>query len=100
MNRSPFSSNVAATADWRTAALCRTADPELFFPIGSSAAARAQELEAKAICAACPSMMKCREWAVSVSLPKIEGIWGGQSQLERERLHRRQQRRASAENAS
>ena len=99
MNRSPFSSNVPTPSDWRSDGLCRNADPELFFPIGSSAAAQAQELEAKAICSVCPSMMKCREWAQSVSLPKIEGIWGGQTQVERERLQRRQ-RRSAAANAS
>jgi WhiB family redox-sensing transcriptional regulator len=40
--------------NWRSLAACRSADPDLFFPISSSGQSVAQVAEAKAICAGCP----------------------------------------------
>jgi WhiB family redox-sensing transcriptional regulator len=67
-------------------------DPELFFPTGSGEAAMDQEAQAKQICHRCPSMLDCREWA-AMSMPRVDGVWGGLSQVERERTHRRALRR-------
>ena len=39
---------------WRSAAACRSADPELFFPVSDSGPSLAQAAEAKAIYAGCP----------------------------------------------
>lgn len=43
--------------DWQEAAICRQADPELFFPIGTTGAAVAEIQRAMAVCARCrPSL--------------------------------------------
>jgi hypothetical protein len=41
----------ASERDWRSAAACRLANPELFFPISAFGQALEQVAEAKAICA-------------------------------------------------
>jgi WhiB family redox-sensing transcriptional regulator len=45
-----------------------------------------QIAEAKALCARCPMLEKCRDWAVTSGEP--EGIWGGTTPQERRRLRR------------
>lgn len=61
---------------WTDHAICRGADPDLFFPIGYSAPVlQAQEDAAKAICANCPVKADCLAWALKVGEP--DGIWGG-----------------------
>ena len=40
--------------DWRNHAACRSQDPELFFPIGTTDRALAQLQRAKAVCHTCP----------------------------------------------
>ena len=44
---------VAARRKWRSAAACRVADPDLFFPVSSSGPALEQVAEAKEICTRC-----------------------------------------------
>jgi WhiB family transcriptional regulator, redox-sensing transcriptional regulator len=44
---------VAARRNWRSAAACRVADPDLFFPVSSSGPALEQVAEAKEVCALC-----------------------------------------------
>lgn len=72
---------------WQERALCRRADPSLFFPAqgGSDRAGRD-------VCARCP----VREECLSVALANDErfGIWGGLNGAERRAERRR--RRASA----
>lgn len=81
---------------WRALAACTngTTDPELFFPKGTGPAARAQEAEAKRLCYACPVMLACREWAQDI--PKLEGVWGGRSQHDREMSRARRRQRLAA----
>jgi WhiB family redox-sensing transcriptional regulator len=68
--------------DWQEKALCRTADPEAFFPEkgGSTRAA-------KAICLACGVRADCLDYALSRD--ERFGIWGGMSERERRRLKKR-----------
>lgn len=73
-------------ADWQEAAVCRQADPELFFPIGSAGAAAAEIQRAKAICARCPVWRPCLTYALATS--QEFGIWGGRDENERRLLHR------------
>lgn len=61
--------------DWRQAAACAHADPDLFFPISSTGRALRQISEAKAICAGCPVRQACLEFALEHDLK--HGIWGG-----------------------
>ena len=79
--------------DWRHVAACRDADPELFFPIGTTGPALVQIEQAKAICHACPVMDACLEWALETG--EEAGVWGGTSEDERRALKRRTHRPAA-----
>ncbi|MFB7470309.1 WhiB family transcriptional regulator [Kitasatospora sp. NPDC056184] len=74
--------------NWRESARCRGADPELFFPIGSSTSfpTLAQSDEAKAVCGRCPVSRQCLEWALDAA--PVEGVWGGTTEAERRALRR------------
>lgn len=72
---------------WSDHAICRGADPDLFFPIGYSAQVlKEQEDAAKEICANCPVKAECLSWALQVGEP--DGIWGGTTPEERRYLRR------------
>jgi WhiB family redox-sensing transcriptional regulator len=73
--------------DWRRDAACRDADPGLFFPDSANRYARAQVKTAKLICRGCPVSATCLNWALASGEPA--GIWGGLTEAERLRLHRR-----------
>ena len=73
--------------DWRDAAACRDADPELFFPDGDLGSARAQLKTAKLICRGCPVSATCLSWALASG--QEAGIWGGLTEDERRGLLRR-----------
>jgi WhiB family transcriptional regulator, redox-sensing transcriptional regulator len=73
--------------DWRAEAACRDADPEVFFPGGDVGSARAQVKTAKLICPGCPVSAACLNWALASG--QEAGIWGGLTEDERRRLHRR-----------
>ena len=74
-------------AAWRGDAACRDADPELFFPDGNTRSARDQTKLAKLICRGCPVTAICLSWALANGAEA--GIWGGCTEDERRRLHRR-----------
>jgi WhiB family redox-sensing transcriptional regulator len=82
---------VAARRHWRSAAACRFADPELFFPVSSSGLALEQEAEAKAICARCQVRPECLAFALRTR--QVHGVWGGMSEQERCLLWSRDERR-------
>jgi len=67
--------------DWRSAAACRSADPELFFPISDSGPSLVQAAQAKAICGACPVRRQCLAFALRTR--QVHGIWGGLTERER-----------------
>ena len=73
--------------DWRDYAACRDADPELFFPDGDIRSARARVQKAKLICRGCPVRAACLHWALASG--QEAGIWGGLTEDQRRRLHRR-----------
>src|SRR5215470_19160422 len=72
---------LARQEDWRSLAACRSADPDLFFPISSTGQSIAQVAEAKAICAGCPVQRECLAFALRTH--QVHGIWGGLSEQER-----------------
>jgi len=74
----------ADTGDWRDDAECRTADPETFFPAGSTPLARRQTRAAKEICARCSVRTTCLDWSVTTN--QATGVWGGLSEDERRDL--------------
>ena len=67
--------------NWRSSAACRSADPDLFFPISSSGPSMAQVAEAKAICTGCPVRRDCLAFALRTH--QVYGVWGGLSEQER-----------------
>ena len=71
----------AAEWGWRSAAACRSADPDLFFPISGSGRSLEQVAEAKAICARCPVRCQCLAFALRTC--QAYGIWGGLTEEER-----------------
>ena len=80
------------TGDWRAVAACREADPDLFFPVGTTGAALRQIETAKAVCRSCPSLDACLEFALTTG--QDAGVWGATSEEER-RAIRRARRRAA-----
>jgi WhiB family transcriptional regulator, redox-sensing transcriptional regulator len=72
--------------DWRDDAACRDADPELFFPIGTTGPALRQVQEAMSICQACPVRTPCLSWALGHGV--TDGVWGGTT-IEQRRAMRR-----------
>lgn len=66
---------VTTGANWRNDAACLHADPDMFFPIGTTGPALDQIDEAKRICQACPVKKQCLAWALN--LGAASGIWGG-----------------------
>ncbi|MFD6924565.1 WhiB family transcriptional regulator [Streptomyces sp. NPDC059944] len=77
--------------NWRDSAACRSVDPDLFFPIGSTGPAVLQIQEAKAVCEGCPVREACLDWALESG--QSVGVWGGTSETERRSLARRRARR-------
>ncbi|SEB62785.1 WhiB family transcriptional regulator [Rhodococcus koreensis] len=71
---------VASEWDWQLRADCRTHDVSIFFDREDDAA---QSAKARAVCAQCPVLEQCREYAIDAGEP--HGIWGGLSARERNR---------------
>ncbi|MEN3263661.1 WhiB family transcriptional regulator [Pseudonocardia sp.] len=69
---------------WLYQAACRTEEPELFFPIGTTGPALGQIAEAKSVCRGCPVVSECLSWALESG--QNSGVWGGMSEDERRRL--------------
>lgn len=72
---------------WQDEAACLPCDPELFFPIGESAADQEQIRKARKICRGCPVIMECLNEALRQSTQ--DGIFGGLTATERRQLKRR-----------
>lgn len=73
-------------AEWRDRAACRSTDPDLFFPVGTTGPAISQIEAAKAVCRACPSQEPCLEFALTTN--QDSGVWGATSEEERRKLRR------------
>ena len=67
--------------NWHENVACRDADPDLFFPIGTTGAALRQVEEAKRICRVCPVQVQCLDWALENGV--TDGLWGGATPEER-----------------
>jgi WhiB family transcriptional regulator, redox-sensing transcriptional regulator len=82
-------------ADWRARAACSGYPNTLFFPT-SEGADDASVDRAKAVCAVCPVVEDCLEYALETN--QRAGIWGGTSEQERKSLRRKwlAERRRSA----
>jgi WhiB family redox-sensing transcriptional regulator len=94
MSTTPLENGTSTRAgwDWRDDALCTRTDPELFFPHQGGSGSRSvhanfQTDAAKKWCAACTVAGDCLAEAVSRG-PATEGIWGGTTKDERDRMRR------------
>ena len=83
----PRTPRLVTRGQWRLFAACRSADPDLFFPISDSGPAREQAAKAKAICATCRVRRECLVFAVGTE--QVYGIWGGTTEQERAAVRRR-----------
>ena len=77
---------IAPPDAWRLRASCRSVDPDLFFPVGTTGLAVEQIDAAKAVCQACPVNTTCLEYALTTN--QDSGVWGGTSEEERRSLRR------------
>ena len=77
---------MSARVNWRDDAACRNADPDLYFPIGTTGLALGQIDEAKRICQACPARTPCLAWALDQGV--AAGVWGGATEDERRAMRR------------
>lgn len=66
---------------WADDALCAQTDPEVFNPDKGSTT-----LPAKSVCAACPVINQCLEYALATN--QRFGVWGGKSERERRKILR------------
>lgn len=72
--------------EWLRRAACVGEDPELFFPVGTTGPALDDIEAAKRVCARCPVMRECLNWALGSG--QTSGVWGGMSEEERTELLR------------
>lgn len=86
------------SATWRDDAACRSTDPALFFPVGTTGMALDQIDEAKRVCGECPASKLCLEFALLTN--QDAGVWGGTSEEERRDIRRARRRAAAAARAS
>jgi WhiB family redox-sensing transcriptional regulator len=82
-------SALGTMSTWRDHARCRGVDPQVFHPAEEDEAGADA---AKAICAQCPVVDSCLEFAVSMR--EKDGVWGGLTARERRRLVRQRKRSA------
>lgn len=69
-------------------ALCAQADPDAWFPEKGGT-----NRWAKKICGNCPLQDRCADYAIQHE--ELQGIWGGLSENQRDRIRRQQQRRSA-----
>ncbi|GHB15427.1 hypothetical protein GCM10018777_56860 [Streptomyces albogriseolus] len=88
--RTPATLVPADSGDWRDDAACRVhPEPDLWHPASTRGKAHQwQVAEAKQVCLTrCAVREQCLQYALDQRLD--EGVWGGLSEQERRRLHRR-----------
>ena len=71
--------------DWAEDAACKGLNPMIFYPATDEEAERA-----KGICAGCPVRDACLEHAIEAR--EHNGVWGGATERERQRIIRRRRR--------
>ncbi|MCL2582166.1 MAG: WhiB family transcriptional regulator [Streptosporangiales bacterium] len=73
-----------ARRDWWQAAACRTADPDIFFPVSAHGPGEEDIAQAKEVCAECSVRRQCLQFALATH--QMHGVWGGTTEEERQ-LH-------------
>ena len=79
---------IIGALDWQVGAACRGMSVDVFYNGDNERGARKRQRDAtaKAICANCPVISECLNWAMSVGEPN--GVWGGLTTDERSELSR------------
>lgn len=72
---------------------CRTQDPDLWFPVGTTGPSLIQAAQAVALCHTCPIEQECLTGALAI-MPA--GIWGGTTEEERRALKTKRHALASS----
>ena len=80
--------------DWSERAACLSAEPEVFFPVGTAGMAVDDIEAAKAICSGCAVVVECRDYALRSRQPF--GVWGGLDEEQRRSIWAGQQEPALA----
>lgn len=85
------------STEWMDAAACKGRATDTFYPVGATGRAATKVIaEAKAVCAVCPVVDACLEWAIkwetSGQANTDLGVWGGLTTTERYALLRRRRR--------
>jgi len=78
---------------WAATAACRGLDPTIFYP-----ATEEDAEDAKAVCEQCPVQEPCLEHAIEYR--EHNGVWGGATEKERQRIIRRRRRQRSLARAA
>lgn len=79
-----------APGGWADRAACKGEDPNLFFPVSDLGPGARETAQAKAVCARCPVRAECLGYALDRVI--VEGIFGGTTGDEREKMIRRPRR--------
>lgn len=78
---------------WAANAACRGLDPTIFYPATEEEADAAKE-----VCGQCPVAETCLEHAIENR--EHNGVWGGATEKERQRIIRRRRRQRSLARAA
>jgi WhiB family redox-sensing transcriptional regulator len=84
------------SSGWQRRASCRGEDSVFFFApayFEKRGEKLAREAVAKRICATCPVLEPCLDYALTTREP--HGVWGGLNETERRAILKRRQREAS-----
>ena len=89
MNDVPLLPEAASDWSWQVDAACRGLNTDLFFQADHERRSlkHGREAAAKAVCASCPVIETCLEWALVVG--ERYGVWGGTDSTERAAIRRR-----------
>ena len=82
-----------SAAAWAATAACKGLDAGIFYPSTDEEAATAKE-----VCAVCPVQATCLEHAIDRR--EHNGVWGGATERERQRIIRRRRRERSLARAA
>jgi WhiB family transcriptional regulator, redox-sensing transcriptional regulator len=75
-----------ATMEWQRLAACAGEDPDLFFPADPAGEDAPLAAEARRVCARCPVLEECYEWALGTG--QRTGVWGGETATQRRSVRR------------
>lgn len=83
---------------WMEKGRCRGMDPAIFYPDEEQKNWAVRVAEAQKICAECPVIDECLEWALTRN--EGDGVWGGASERERRKIKRQRAREKRKQQAT